>query len=102
MRIAPTPASQPVLRERLPVWRVLLDERHGRGTRFALADTFAMQLHIDEISHHVAEGAHAVLTDRAGLRTTAKLAMLINIVRMLLPARVRAEPDGEHLASHVR
>jgi hypothetical protein len=43
----------------------------ARGTGAALAlpyvDTFAMQLHLDEISRHVAKGAHAVLLlDRAG------------------------------------
>jgi hypothetical protein len=38
------------------------------------ADTEAVQLHLDEISRHVARGAHAVLLmDRAGWHTTAKL-----------------------------
>ena len=47
----------------------------ARGTGAALAlpfaDTEAMQLHLDEISRHVAPGAHAVLLlDRAGWHTT--------------------------------
>jgi hypothetical protein len=38
------------------------------------ADTEAMQLHLDEISQNVAEGAHAVLLlDRAGWHTTGNL-----------------------------
>ena len=44
--------------------------RGRRGARAALADTEAMQLHLDEISRHVAKGAHAVLIfDRAGWHT---------------------------------
>ena len=45
----------------------------GNGAALALpfADTEAMQLHLDEISRHVAPGAHAVLLlDRAGWHTT--------------------------------
>lgn len=39
-------------------------------------DTEAMQEQIDEISRHVASGAHAVLImDRAGWHTTARLKM---------------------------
>ncbi len=36
---------------------------HAKGAALALphADTFAMQLHLEEISRRVAEGAHAVL-----------------------------------------
>ena len=50
----------------------------GRGTGAALAmpfaDTHAMQMHLDEISRHVAREAHAVLLlDRAGWHTTEKL-----------------------------
>ena len=62
----------------------------GRGAALALpsADTRAMQLHLDEISRHVAKGAHAVLIfDRAGWHTTDKLRMPANITPILLPSR---------------
>ena len=56
----------------------------ARGVGAALAlpysDTEAMQLHLDEISRHVAEGAHAVLLlDRAGWHTTGALDVPKNI-----------------------
>lgn len=52
------------------------------------ADTAAMQLHLDEISRHVARGAHAVLLlDRAGWHTSAKLKVPKNITPVLLPSR---------------
>src|SRR5271155_5564441 len=47
----------------------------GVGAALALpyADTDMMQLHLDEISRNVAEGAHAVLLlDRAGWHTTGQ------------------------------
>jgi len=62
----------------------------GKGAALALpvADTFAMQLHLDEISRHIADGAHAVLLlDRAGWHTTGKLRMPANITPILLPSR---------------
>ena len=47
-----------------------------------------MQLHLEEISRHVAEGAHAVLLlDRAGWHTTAKLDVPSNIPPIFLPSR---------------
>jgi hypothetical protein len=47
-----------------------------------------MQLHLEEISRHVAEGAHAVLLlDRAGWHTTAKLDVPCNITPIFLPSR---------------
>jgi hypothetical protein len=46
-----------------------------------------MQLPLEEISAHVAEGAHAVLLpDRAGWHTTAELDMPRNITPIFLPA----------------
>jgi hypothetical protein len=48
----------------------------GVGAALALpyADTDMMQLHLNEISRNIAEGAHAVLLlDRAGWHTTGKL-----------------------------
>ena len=62
----------------------------GVGAALALprADTEAMQLHLDEISRHVAEGAHAVLLlDRAGWHTTSNLDVPANITPILLPSR---------------
>jgi transposase len=64
----------------------------GKGAALALpyVDTEMMQLHLDEISRHVAKGAHAVLLlDRAGWHTTGKLAMPKNITPILLPSRRR-------------
>jgi DDE superfamily endonuclease len=47
-----------------------------------------MQLHLEEISRRVAEGAHAVLLfDRAGWHTTAQLDMPRNITPIFLPSR---------------
>ena len=47
-----------------------------------------MQLHLEEISRHVAESAHAVLLlDRAGWHTTAKLDLPRNITPIFLPSR---------------
>ena len=62
----------------------------GVGAALALpyADTEAMQLHLDEISRHVAAGAHAVLLlDRAGWHTTTNLDMPDNITLIFLPSR---------------
>ena len=62
----------------------------GKGAALALphADTEAMQLHLDEISRHVARGAHAVLLmGRAGWHTTAKLNVSRNITPIFLPSR---------------
>ena len=52
----------------------------GAGLAMPFADTEAMQRHLEEISRHVAEGAHAVLLfDRAGWHTTGKLDVPTNI-----------------------
>lgn len=60
----------------------------GAGLALPFADTEAMQLHIDEIAHHVAKGAHAVLLmDRAGWHTTPKIVWPKNITPILLPSR---------------
>jgi DDE superfamily endonuclease len=50
------------------------------------ADATAMQLHLDQISGCVANGAHAVLTlDKAGWHTTRKLQVPSNITLLHLP-----------------
>ncbi len=47
-----------------------------------------MQLHLDEISKHVARGAQAVvLMDRAGWHGTGKLKVAKNITIILLPSK---------------
>ena len=76
----------------------------ARGVGAALvlpyADADMMQLHLDEISRSVAEGAHAVLIlDRAGWHTTGKLDVPDNITPIFLPSRAPgAEPGRERLA----
>ncbi len=67
----------------------------GVGASLALpdTDTEAMQLHLDENSRHVAEGAHAVLLpDRTGWHTTSHLDMPKNITPIFLPSRARIKP----------
>jgi len=60
----------------------------GAGLTTRRADTWAMQLHLDEISACVAPGAHAVvILDRAGWHTTKKLAQPDNITLLPLPPR---------------
>ena len=53
-----------------------------------LANTHAMQLHLNAISQAVAARAHAVvLMDRAGWHTTDKLKLPANLTIILLPSR---------------
>lgn len=66
-------------------------------------DTGMMQLHIDEISRHVAKGAHAaLLLDRAGWHTTAKLVMPRNITPILLPSRAPELNPVENIWQYLR
>ena len=52
------------------------------------ANTYAMQLHLDEIAYQVTRGSHGVvLMDRAGWHTTGKLNIPKNITIILLPSR---------------
>lgn len=60
----------------------------GAGLALPHANTEAMQLHLDEISRHIAEGAHAVLLlDRAGWHTTPELGVPKNMTLIFLPSR---------------
>jgi hypothetical protein len=59
----------------------------GAGAALALtyADTEMMQFHLEEISHHVAQGA--LLLDRAGWHTTSELHFPKKITPIFLPSR---------------
>jgi transposase len=62
-----------------------------------------MQLHLDEISRNVAEGAHAVLIfDRAGWQTTGKLDMPDNITPIFLPSRAPELNPVENVCQYLR
>ncbi len=62
-----------------------------------------MQLHLDEISRHVAAGAQAVLLmDRAGWHTTANLDMPKNITPILLPSRAPELNPVENIWQYMR
>jgi hypothetical protein len=79
----------------------------ARGTGAALAlpqaDAEAMQLHLNEISRHVAAGAQAVLLmDHAGWHTTANLDMPQNITPILLPSRAPELNPGENIWQYMR
>jgi hypothetical protein len=79
----------------------------ARGTGAAIAvpyaDTEAMQLHLDEISRHVAGGAHAVLLlNRAGWHTTTNLTVLDNITPIFLPSRAPELNPVENIWQYLR
>lgn len=60
----------------------------GAGLVLPHVNTEAMQMHLDEISRHVAPRAHGVvLMDRAGCHTTNKLCVPDNLTIILLPSR---------------
>jgi len=62
-----------------------------------------MQLHLDEISRHVASGAHAVLLmDRAGWHTTGALAIPENITPIFLPSRSPELNPVENIWQYLR
>jgi hypothetical protein len=67
------------------------------------ADTDMMQLHLNEISRNVAEGAHAVLLlDRAGWHTTGKLVVPENITPIFLPSRAPELNPVENICQYLR
>lgn len=77
----------------------------GKGAALALpfADTHAMQLHLNEISRHVAKDAHAVLIlDRAGWHTTSNLVLPTNITPILLPSRAPELNPVENVWQYLR
>ena len=67
------------------------------------ADTEAMQLHLNEISHTVARGAHAVLLlDRAGWHTTGNLDVPKNMTLIFLPSRAPELNPVENVWQYLR
>ena len=75
----------------------------GAALAMPFADTEAMQLHLEEISQHVAEGAHAVLLlDRAGWHTTDKLNVPSNITPIFLPSRAPELNPVENIWQYLR
>lgn len=77
----------------------------GKAAGLALpnADTEAMQLHLEEISRHVATDAHAVLLlDRAGWHTTTALAVPANITLIFLPSRSPELNPVENIWQYMR
>jgi transposase len=62
-----------------------------------------MQLHLEEISRHVAQDAHAVLLlDRAGWHTTTALAVPSNITLIFLPSRSPELNPVENIWQYLR
>ena len=77
----------------------------GVGAALALphADTDMMQLHIEEISLHVAKDAHAVLLlDRAGWHSTGNLKWPKNLTPILLPSRSPELNPVENIWQYLR
>ena len=77
----------------------------GTGAALVLpaCNTEAMQLHLNEISRHVAEGAQAVLLmDRAGWHTTGSLDMPKNITPIFLPSRAPELNPVENIWQYMR
>jgi hypothetical protein len=74
----------------------------GVGAALALpfADTESMQLHLEEISRHVAEGAHACAAARPSRMAHHRQARHAhNITPIFLPSRARAEPPRKTFGS---
>jgi hypothetical protein len=75
----------------------------GAALALPLADTYAMQLHLDEISRHVTPGAHAVLLmDRAGWHTTTNLDVPDNVTPIFLPSRAPELNPVENIWQYLR
>jgi transposase len=77
----------------------------GKAAGLALphANTQAMQLHLEEISRHVAKDAQAVLLlDRAGWHTTTSLKVPSNITLIFLPSRSPELNPVENIWQYLR
>ena len=67
------------------------------------ADTEAMNDHLTEIAHNVAQGAHAVvLIDRAGWHTAKALRVPANITLLKLPAYCPELNSQENIWQYMR
>ena len=78
-------------------------EGKGAGLVLPRCNTHAMTLHLDEISHAVASGAHAVvLLDQAGWHTSGKLAVPDNITLVPLPAKCPELNPAENVWQFMR
>jgi len=75
----------------------------GAALVLPIANTQAMQLHLDEISKHVARKAHGVvLMDRAGWHATAKLQVPENLTIILLPSKSPELNPVENIWQYLR
>ena len=75
----------------------------GAALVLPLADTWAMQQHLNEISRNVTVGAHAVLTlDKAGWHTTKRLRVPTNITLLHLPAASPELNPAENIWQYLR
>ena len=75
----------------------------GAAVVMPKANTHAMQVHLEEISHAVAPGAHAiVLMDQAGWHTTQKLNLPTNLSPLFLPPRSPELNPVENLWQYLR
>ena len=73
------------------------------GLVLPFCNTEAMNLHLAEISHAVAPGAHAVLlADQAGWHTASELVVPANISIVLLPARAPELNPAENVWQFLR
>ncbi len=73
------------------------------GLMMPYADTEAMNVHLAEISDHVAMGAHAaLLMDKAGWHTTPKLIVPDNITIIFLPPRSPELNPQENIWQYTR
>ena len=68
-----------------------------------VVNTQAMQLHLDQISRHIARKAHGVvLMDRAGWHTSGELKVPRNLTIILLPSRSLELNPVENVWQHLR
>ena len=75
----------------------------GAGLILPVCNTAAMALHLAEISHAVAPGAHAVvLVDQAGWHLSAKLEIPANITLMPLPPKAPELNPVENIWQYIR
>lgn len=78
-------------------------EGKGAGLVLPFCNSAAMALHLEEISHAVAPGAHAVLVmDQAGWHTSAKLNVPANITILTLPPRAPELNPSENIWQFLR